>query len=101
MMTRTCPAGETPRVEVPMRASFCFRVSVVFVAVVFAPAREHPLNAQAGDSMVLTGQVTSAEEGAMEGVLVSVKKTGSPVTTTVITDRQGHYSFPQSRLEPG
>ena len=51
--------------------------------------------------MALTGRVTSAEEGVMEGVLVSVKETGSSVTTTVITDQQGRYSFPQSRLEPG
>src|ERR1700730_9263160 len=51
--------------------------------------------------MPLTDQVTSAEEGVMEGVLVSVKETGSSVTTTVITDQRGRYSFPQSRLEPG
>jgi virginiamycin B lyase len=94
-------AGEAPRVEVPMRSSFRLCVPVMFVGVVLAPAREHPLDAQAGDSMILTGQVTSAEEGAMEGVLVSLKKTGSPVTTTVITDQQGRYSFPRSRLEPG
>jgi virginiamycin B lyase len=83
-----------------MRSSFFFGASLVFVSVVLAPARE-PLDAQSGDSMALTGRVTSAEEGAMEGVLVSVKKTASSVTTTVITDRQGRYRFPQSRLEPG
>ena len=32
-------------------------------------------------SIALTGQVTSAEEGAMEGVLVSAKKAGSTMTT--------------------
>jgi streptogramin lyase len=52
-------------------------------------------------SFALTGQVTSAEEGAMEGVLVSVKKTGSIVTTTVVTDQQGRYRFPSSRLDAG
>jgi len=35
----------------------------------------------------------------MEGVLVSAKK--GTVTTTVVTDEKGHYSFPASRLEPG
>src|SRR3974377_1162262 len=30
-------------------------------------------------SMALTGKVTSAEEGAMEGVLVSAKKVGSTI----------------------
>ena len=37
----------------------------------------------------------------MEGVLVSAKRAGSTITITVVTDAQGQYSFPQSRLEPG
>ena len=37
----------------------------------------------------------------MEGVLVSAKKTGSTITTTVVTDQKGHYAFPASRLQPG
>jgi streptogramin lyase len=49
----------------------------------------------------LTGKVTSAEEGAMEGVLVTAKKAGSTIAITVVTDKDGVYSFPASRLEPG
>ena len=49
----------------------------------------------------LSGQVSSQEEGNMEGVLVSAKKTGSTMTITVVSDAQGHFSFPASRLEPG
>ena len=49
----------------------------------------------------LTGQVSSAEEGAMEGVLVSAKRDGATVTVTVVTDKQGRYSFPAGRLGPG
>jgi virginiamycin B lyase len=49
----------------------------------------------------LTGQVSSTEEGAMEGVLVSAKRDGGTVTVTVVTDKQGRYSFPAGRLEPG
>src|SRR5262245_49327400 len=49
----------------------------------------------------LTGTVTSAEEGAMEGVLVSARKDGSNKTVTVVTDEKGRYRFPASRLEPG
>jgi virginiamycin B lyase len=49
----------------------------------------------------LTGLVSSSEEGAMEGVLVSAKKEGSTITTTVVSDAQGRYSFPAERLEPG
>ena len=49
----------------------------------------------------LQGTVSSAEEGKMEGVLVSAKKMGSTITTTVVTDENGHYAFPASRLSPG
>ena len=49
----------------------------------------------------LTGKVTSAKEGAMEGVVVSAKRAGGTITVSVITDATGTYSFPTSRLEPG
>jgi streptogramin lyase len=49
----------------------------------------------------LAGQVTSAEEGAMEGVLVSAKRAGSNKTITVVSDAKGRYAFPANRLEPG
>jgi streptogramin lyase len=49
----------------------------------------------------LSGQVSSAEEGAMEGVVVSAKKAGSTITVSVVSDAQGRFSFPAGRLEPG
>lgn len=49
----------------------------------------------------LSGQVSSAQDGAMEGVLVSAKKEGSTITTTVVSNAQGHFSFPAERLQPG
>ena len=52
-------------------------------------------------AQALSGRVSSAEEGAMEGVLVSAKAAGSSVTITVVSDTQGRYSFPASRLQPG
>jgi len=52
-------------------------------------------------SVALTGRVTSAQEGAMEGVLVSAKRDGSPLTVTVVTDNTGRYAFPADRLAPG
>ncbi len=52
-------------------------------------------------SMALTGVVSSGEEGPMEGVLVSAKRTGSTITVTVVTDREGRYGFPRTRIEPG
>ena len=49
----------------------------------------------------LTGRVTSAAEGAMEGVLVSAKREGSNKTVTVVSHADGAYAFPRDRLEPG
>lgn len=49
----------------------------------------------------LSGQVTSAEEDRMEGVLVSATKAGSTQTITVVSDEQGRYRFPAAKLEPG
>ena len=57
--------------------------------------------AQAQTTAALTGQVSSAEETTMEGVLVSAKKEGSTITTTVVSNDKGQYSFPAGRLEPG
>ncbi len=69
------------------------------LSVTFFTAGHYVFAAEA--PAALTGQVTSAEEGPMEGVLVSAKKTGSAVTITVVSDQQGRYRFPQPRLEPG
>jgi virginiamycin B lyase len=54
--------------------------------------------AQAGPA--LAGKVTAGPE-ALEGVLVSAKKSGSTVTITVVSGKDGRYSFPAARLEPG
>src|SRR5436190_21715744 len=55
----------------------------------------------AAHAQTLFGQVSSAEEGTMEGVLVSAKKEGSTVTTTVVSNDKGEFSFPAGKLEPG
>ena len=57
--------------------------------------------ATAGRAQILTGSVTSAEEGAMEGVLVSAQAAGSPITVTVVSDARGRFRFPDGRLAPG
>jgi streptogramin lyase len=59
------------------------------------------LRGQAPTSVGLTGQVSSKEEGPMEGVVVSAKRAGSTITVSVVTDRQGQYKFPRERMEPG
>jgi streptogramin lyase len=71
------------------------------VGLAFALAGAGLLPAGAQTPAALTGQVTSGEEGPMEGVLVSAKKAGSTVTISVVSDAQGNYSFPAAKLEPG
>ena len=52
-------------------------------------------------TVALSGKVSSAEEGLMEGVLVSAKKEGSTITATVVSDAKGEFSFPADRREGG
>ena len=59
------------------------------------------LRGQALTGVALTGQVSSQEEGPMEGVVVSAKRAGSTVTISVVSDAQGRYRFPRERLEQG
>ena len=49
----------------------------------------------------LAGVVSSREEGRMEGVLVTAKREGSTIATTVVSDATGTYRFPVDRLVPG
>src|ERR1044072_6607911 len=49
----------------------------------------------------LSGQVTSAKEGAMEGVVAGAKKEGLTVTVNVTSDEKGRFNFPTSKLSPG
>src|SRR5262245_28393301 len=70
------------------------------IAMAFAVALPPSTPAQT-PSAALTGLVSSAEEPAMEGVLVSATKAGSNITVSVVTGADGRYSFPTSRLAPG
>jgi virginiamycin B lyase len=69
-------------------AAVCFTLPDAAPALAQAPA-------------ALAGQVSSAQEGAMEGVVVSAKKAGGTITVSVVSDAKGHYSFPARRIEPG
>jgi virginiamycin B lyase len=59
------------------------------------------LRAQSPSSIALSGQVRSAEEGAMEGVLISAKRADSAITVTVVSNAEGRYQFPSAKLPPG
>src|SRR2546422_7156172 len=76
-------------------------IAVTALAVIFNQTTSGPLHAQTPAAPALVGQVTSAEEGLMEGVVVSAKKDGSTISISVITNERGRFAFPASRLEPG
>ncbi len=86
-----------------MRTRILFLIAIMSLAWTAVSAAPKPA-AAAADPLgppALVGQVSSQEEGPMEGVVVSAKKDGSTITVSVISDNKGHYSFPASRLEPG
>jgi virginiamycin B lyase len=76
-------------------------IAMVTAAVTLFFATSKVIGAASSPGAALTGQVSSQEEGRMGGVLVSAKRDGSTVTTTVVSDAQGRYRFPSSKLEPG
>ena len=80
-----------------MQIKACLSLLLVFAAVTLFPSA---LLAQS-QATALAGQVSSAEESAMEGVLVSARRAGANFTITVVTDAQGRYQFPAAKLEAG
>src|SRR5215475_5273172 len=91
------PTRERPSREVPMRTRLRTFSAAALAACCFAAT--HAANAQV--PAALAGQVSSAKEGAMEGVVVSAKKAGSTITVSVVTEAKGRYSFAAERLGPG
>src|SRR5450756_222160 len=82
-----------------IRGFLLFVSACVLLAIISGSAIT--LRGQAPFSAALAGQVTSKEEGPMEGVVVTAKKVGATIAVTVVTDAKGQYQFPASRLEPG
>ena len=72
---------------------------VVFLVVGALLAATGVAAAQTG-TPALSGKVMAGPD-ALEGVLVSAKRDGSTVTVTVVSDKDGRYSFPAAKLEPG
>ena len=82
-----------------MAATRNLAILAIGVAALCGSATLVPASAQS--AAALAGHVSSAEEGMMEGVVVSARKDGSTVTYSVVSDDQGHFSFPASKLDPG
>src|SRR5262245_13951516 len=76
-------------------------IAAAFIAAVCFQTAAGPLQGQEPPQSALTGVVTSAEEGPMEGVVVSAKKDGSTISISVVTNDRGRFAFPSARLEPG
>jgi virginiamycin B lyase len=74
-------------------------VTAVLIGL-FVHAQTNPVPAEPSLTG-LHGHATSAEEGAMEGVIVSAQKLGSPITITVVSDRTGYFKLPGAKLAPG
>jgi virginiamycin B lyase len=70
--------------------------SAIAIGLLIVAVRPEAIHAQ-----TLTGSVSSSAEDAMEGVLVSAQKTGSPATITVVSDEHGRFRFPHGQLSLG
>src|SRR5436190_21247891 len=77
-------------------------VLVVLATVLVATASIKITHAAEGNSLAaLAGTVSSQADGPMEGVLVGAKREGSTISTWVVSNAQGEYSFPRDRMQPG
>jgi hypothetical protein len=76
------------------------RISALLTAVAATALLSAP-GANAQGAAAITGTVTSAQEGTMEGVIVTARKDGAHMSVSVVSDDKGRYSFPADRLEPG
>jgi virginiamycin B lyase len=56
-------------------------------------------NAEAGQRLM--GMIVSETGKPMEGVVVTAKKAGSTIAVSVVSDKDGWYSFPSTQLDPG
>src|SRR6266581_2274105 len=96
----TSNPGEERQMDTVIRRTVTAACFALFTAAAYAQS-EASRPAQAQAAVALTGRVSSAEEGAMEGVVVSGRKDGSTISISVVTDAQGRFAFPAARLEPG
>ena len=81
------------------------RLIVTFASVALVctlgMATQEQVRAQGSATLALSGVVSSSEEGAMEGVVVSARRDGANFTVSVVSDAQGRYRFPRTHLDPG
>ena len=78
-----------------------FSFSAIALTVALLIGAAGALHAQPSTAIALSGRVSSAVEGPMDGVLVTVRKAGATISTTVVSDAGGVYRFPASYVTPG
>ena len=82
-----------------MRNNLLLTTVAGVTALALYAASDSSLRAQAG--VALTGLVISEEEDRMQGVVVTARREGSPISISVVTDATGRYNFPESKLPDG
>ena len=78
-----------------------FVVLAIVICSTLVVSAVSALHAQPQAPVALSGKVGSAGEGAMDGVLVTARKNGATMATTVVSDAGGTYRFPASYVGPG
>lgn len=81
------------------RSSLLLAAAAMLFALTVWPAFQ-PTVAQEAQSP-LSGRVRSDKEGLMEGVLVTAKRIGGTIATTVVSGADGTFRFPAGKLQPG
>ena len=77
------------------------RTTTLFFVILLAVVGGGLAASESLRNVALSGVVKSDVEGPMEGVLVSAKLDGGTITVTVVTDKNGRYSFPANHMAPG
>src|SRR5262249_53561161 len=83
-----------------VRRPFLHIPAALVVALFMRTASVH-VHARPAEAVALAGTVSSADEGKMEGVVVSARRDGASFTVSVVSDARGQYAFPRTHLEPG
>jgi streptogramin lyase len=78
-----------------------FALGLVATMLVGAASMKVTHAAEGASAAALSGMISSQADGPMEGVLIGAKRTGSTISTWVVSNAQGQYTFPRDRMEPG
>jgi virginiamycin B lyase len=84
-----------------MRYTLLFTAAAGVTALVIYAGSDSSSSLRAQSGIALTGLVISEEEDRMQGVVVTARREGSPISVSVVTDESGRYNFPESKLPDG